>query len=438
MDNNKKELSKEWWESFLKESDNLQKAISVDNAFSDATSDEMLANTLDVFKDLDESARFRIWVNGKQREDLLSKLIKNPPKANEDLKTWTNRLFGMEKFGIIFNNGECWSQKFTTDIYNRVKPLLEKLGYPSMGIDITIFIGNYGWTPLGIHMDYIGESVLHMHLGPHKKDMYLWDKELYMKDMKGKLGEDRPEFFEEKAFKYEINKGGVFFMPWGMPHIGKTDDLSVGISIWLNKPTRQKMLKKIVDNVSSEFIIAGSNTFSEQQQSYEDNSTPILTLEHQKDIKQNLFEELIQDAVKKETINDLSFSDLLKMNTLDYQYALKSNLHFTLPLNKKKVKEPFFISEDTLISLDHPYQINWYHSNISKKLHLFIKGNKTMLNYHEDIVTMIKRINSNRTYSIDTLMDELFVDWPDGAAQRILEILHEQGALILENQKELA
>ena len=33
--------------------------------------------------------------------------------------------------------------------------------------------------PLGIHQDHRGENVIHFHLGPGDKQMYIWDEDAY-------------------------------------------------------------------------------------------------------------------------------------------------------------------------------------------------------------------------------------------------------------------
>jgi len=129
-----KEFSDEWWDSFLESTENLTKPVALNNAFSNKTSSNILDKTLDVFKSYDESAVFRVWVNGEKRDDLKNTLMENPPLEDDTLESWTNRFFGKQKFGIIFNHSECWNKDFNVEIYEKLKPLLEKVGYPMMGM----------------------------------------------------------------------------------------------------------------------------------------------------------------------------------------------------------------------------------------------------------------------------------------------------------------
>ncbi|WP_010178888.1 JmjC domain-containing protein [Aquimarina agarilytica] len=434
MENINNEFTTQWWDTFLDTSKNLTKPTSIKNAFSGQTSTQLLEKTLTIFKSFDERAMFRVWVNDKQRDDLNKTLMNNPPQKNDTLESWTNRIFGKQKFGIIFNESESWNKELNIDIYKKVKPLLEKAGYPMMGMDLTIFIGNYGWTPLGIHIDYLGESVMHFHLGPTKKEMYLWDKKLYLNDLKGNLGEKRPEFFLDKATKFTINQGDIFYMPWGMPHIGKSDELSVGVSVWFNKPTKQKLISKITDNLNLEFINE-KKTFFKEHDSFITNSEKIKTIDYQKNPLTNIFSELTNEFKKKDFLKETSFLELFKMATLDYQHSLKSSLNFSSPLFSSKEKKSPKIYNESLISMDNPYKIEWYHSDISSKLHLFIKGQKLMFNYSKDIIELVTRINQSKTCSVSELLQDLFIDFPKEVPLRIIELLYENDGISIKNIK---
>lgn len=63
------------------------------------------------------------------------------------------------------NNNEAFSEQLASRVLKMMSSLLKIAGLPPLGNEITVFIGNYGWTPLGIHKDHTGENVLHFHLG---------------------------------------------------------------------------------------------------------------------------------------------------------------------------------------------------------------------------------------------------------------------------------
>ena len=107
-------------------------------------------------------------------------LTQNPPKENEDIIDYCKRIFD-KRFGIIMNNNEAFSEQLATRVLKMMSPLFEIAGIPPLGNEITVFIGNYRWTPLGIHKDHTGENVLHFHLGPGRKQMYIWEDETYEK-----------------------------------------------------------------------------------------------------------------------------------------------------------------------------------------------------------------------------------------------------------------
>jgi len=281
-------------------------------------------------------------------------------------------------------------------------------------------------------MDYVGESVIHLHLGSAKKEMYLWDKEVYINELGGKLGERRAEFYSHKAQKFDIEEGGIFFMPWGMPHIGKTDELSAAVTVWFNRPTKQKLLRTVTDNINLEYV--AEKSFVNQHQSYVVDSKPVETLDYQKDPLLDLYPELTKDVKSKDFLSKISFLDLLKMEIKDYQYSLKSSLNFSKSLKGKVAKEHVGMSKNSSISLDLPYRIEYYHSQISGKLHLFVKGQKLMMNYSDDIIEMVRRLNASKGIKIADLLQGLFEEWPEELTFRLLEILYEKKGLLISNK----
>jgi len=194
---------------------------------------EVLKNRL-TMKDIDNG--FRVYIDGiEQEDDYLNNLCSTPPREEENITTYTNRIFE-KKFGLIINGGERHSDLISNNIISAIQPLLELKGMPPLGLEITIFIGNYGWTPLGIHQDHRGENVIHFHLGPGNKKMYIWDEDKY-KELSGNKQNNTNIFpILPYAKEFDFGAGDIYYMPWNLFHIGRTDELSVGITLWFNNP----------------------------------------------------------------------------------------------------------------------------------------------------------------------------------------------------------
>ncbi|UUZ49052.1 hypothetical protein LP420_00460 [Massilia sp. B-10] len=127
----------------------------------------------------------RIYINGEQLpRKRLDHFYDHPPAPGEHLLAWVARVFPEQEFGIIINTGEKFVHALSQEIALMLAPLFAALGFPREGINYTIFIGNYDKTPLGIHQDKRGENVMHFHLGPARKSMFLWDEPTYRELLK--------------------------------------------------------------------------------------------------------------------------------------------------------------------------------------------------------------------------------------------------------------
>ena len=416
----KKSLSKDWWNDFLEDTKNMTQPYFYNNVFNNYK--ELNNGVLQVIKNLrKDEYPFRVYIENKQREDYNKIIFENKPQEDEAIESWSKRIFGFQKFGIILNHGESYVKDLSINVLKYLKPLLENVGYPVHGVDFTIFIGNYGWTPLGIHTDNTGENVMHFHLGPGEKTMYIWDTDEFKK-LGGESNDQRiDKFLPYVKHKMTFGAGGLFFMPWNFHHIGKSDELSVGLSVWLNRPRRDDLVSKVFSEIHKEY------TVKESKKGKEDKDIPII------DLKKNLLENDVLETVLSnvsDEIKELTISELIELSVKDFQYSLKSNLGYAISL-KPQLETKENLSIDSIIKLDSPFEILYYTSPQNKKIKIFTKGKKTEIIYHKDIEILINKINNSGELLISDLLNGLFLEWPEGAGLRIIELIYENEGVLL-------
>jgi hypothetical protein len=172
-----------WWQNtFLKDTQNFNKTCVFKNCISTTdinTLKKEVSNTINTICELKtEEYGFRVWLDGEQTSVEKNQYVfENQIENNESIENWSNRVFKNKKFGIILNGAEVLNPKLAQKIASFMIPLFKTNGSPLRGYNITLFIGNYGFTPLGIHKDPPGESVIHFHLGPSQKTIYQWDND---------------------------------------------------------------------------------------------------------------------------------------------------------------------------------------------------------------------------------------------------------------------
>ncbi|KND54541.1 hypothetical protein BPUN_4423 [Candidatus Paraburkholderia kirkii] len=178
---------------------------------------------------------FRVYLDGNLSAEADDWIRHTEPHRSERLESWLQRSMGYRHFCIIVNHAEKWSDTLACFTAEFVEPIRESLGKNHTNVEISFFIGNYGHTPFGIHLDDPYSSVVHLHLGA-TKTMYLWNDEVFKQSdgIHHRFDVDNLKMFAES---YKIESGDVFVLPPHYWHIGEATDFSVGLAIAISRET---------------------------------------------------------------------------------------------------------------------------------------------------------------------------------------------------------
>ncbi len=407
-----KMFSKKWWDQFNIKSRYLSIPLVVENAVKDNVV-ELKNGIYEMLQNLDNDPNFKswgVWVNGKQNDEKGKTLLKDPIKNENDLIPWQKRNFGDEKFGIILNDGQRYSDNVREIITKCFTPFFEN-NAPFGGVNFSIFIGNYGWTPIGIHEDHKGSFVMHFHLGPGRKTMYMWERSNYIKNLEGKENEKFPnEYLAFADYKCHFEEGDLFFMPWNYYHIGKSDELSLGLTVWVNYSTVDGVLNGIWEN--------GFKGIKQSEENLENVIPNFMSIEDSTGmdlILSHLDEELAQ----------LGLNDFISEELEDYSGALISNNWYDKGAVKKE-KVNVEINEVTRLAIN---KSKIHYSCSGDTIKIFHRGNKVSFIYHQDIEKLIKSLNTGNTNRVKNILSDLFLNWPEEVGIRLLEVLYENDIL---------
>ena len=177
-----------WWDEFLEKTNNMSEPGAFYNCMPSEETALMRTYILEILARLAHMRTskygYRVYLKGVLLDgNGMEKIYDLPPLPGETLEQWVVRAFGEQKFGMIINQGERFNLELSKLIALKIQPYLAKTGIPTEGLIYTLFIGNYDSTPLGIHKDLPGKSVMHFHLGPGAKTMYTWDDEVFADDV---------------------------------------------------------------------------------------------------------------------------------------------------------------------------------------------------------------------------------------------------------------
>lgn len=421
MDTN---IDSKWWETFIERTDNFKKTAVIKNVMSKDLIEKLNLAVMDGLRNrilAEDKNGLRIYFPEKDKrkefDEFIDTFFKSPPKTNEDIKTYSNRIF-KEKFGMIINFYERHSNYISNEIREVIDPLFKNIGIPATGIDITVFIGNYGWTPLGIHQDHIGENVMHFHLGPAPKTMYTWDEDEYKKLTNTKHNNFEIKPLLKYAEKYDFSAGDVYFMPWNKFHIGKTDELSVGVTLWFNNPTKVRYFDKIMNTFYTSYV--------------DDNNDVLLPFDDYLNSEKpfETFLSIIKNKEKNNFLN-LTVKDFFSFLFEEYRLSLISNGGWqATPLSQKDLKkynmdEYHFLEEAKVVSNPHfniLYNIDKQNNTISA----FVRGSKISIKHDKEIIRIIEQLNTHQVISVQEMLAKSNGNWPKEASLYFLSMVYDK------------
>ncbi len=415
-------FTREWWSLFIEKTRSLKKTTVFEHCLNRDETLLMRNYLMDIIAQLSQMRTgqfgYRVFVDGQQVDQKeMETIYDKEPFAGESFEDWAARSFEDVKFGMIINRGEKFSPDLAEMVSKKIAPLLEKIGIPRLGITFTIFIGNYGWTPIGIHTDAIGEKVLHFHLGKGRKTMYTWDRESYEEKTTPleRINNTEIEKHLEYANEYDFGEGDLYFMAEGEYHVGRSDELSMGLTLWFNNHTKNQLSRRALQVVTDQYL--------------QDNSDILFP-----DLNSVSYFEGFKESLDlfniPEELENMTFKEVLQEAYKDFRYSLYSNGGFwTRPF---PVEQNFQFTNDIIVKKVSTSNILYKESVDGKKLYIYVRGTKLIFNNYACIKNMIDELNKGNDISVEKLMKMLDESWDESIGFYILNAIYlHQGIRIL-------
>lgn len=414
--------SEAWWDHFILETASMKKTVVLKNVLTPVVN-EYRNYILDTFVNLAKRKwedRCRIYVENLIDVGTNDIIRSSPPLPGEDLVDWSTRAFKGKRFAIILNNAQNYSDALAKQIHHLLRPLVEKLGIPHGGFDVTFFIGNYKYTPLGFHKDPEGHKVMHLHLGPGNKDMHLIDPELYEGELANITfknnsfnGFTEYDKIMHHSTKYVIKEGDVYFMPWGIYHVGKSEELSASITVWHMDPSVRDMQRKLNNNLIEKIFKTGIDDLIET------NPTGFGA--------DRILRALKPTMELDEEYQNISIGDAIPNLVGDYLMQLKSNGYFGAASIPTADELP--IRETTRISGNEPFPIV-YKVVKQEQIAVFVRGNRILLPYHPFLPKFIDQLNAWVPLKLDEAIQPLALDWEMDSIYDLIQTLHSYKGIV--------
>lgn len=356
----------------------------------------------------------RLYLKKHLEADGFATLTHRKPQVDENVSDWAKRCFP-EEFGIIMNSIQNYSDELASFSYDFFEQVIDQFRFPLGGTDISFFIGDYQYTPLGFHKDPTGHKVIHLHLGPGTKEMYLIPAEVYEKDIQHITRDEKGQFgsfmdYERLipyATKYEIEPGDIFYMPPSIWHVGVNKGLSAAVTLWHLDITPRDLQRKILLALKEKLPATL-------------NKTDVLVSPD--DVKNGeVFEQLSARLGINHIQSDESFAESVAHSLKDYASKLSSNGGYIQQGNIKKAPEQNWATEDQ-IKLKHPFKLV-VDQNGTGKMTLFLRGHRISCPANKNMPVIATQLNDRQIFDIGHICGLLEADWSPTASRQFITLL---------------
>lgn len=202
---------------------------------------------------IDSSARkfnfIRGYVDGLEDYSLGERFLNSIvdfTSADNEMKTVIKRSFGGTsavfgaRSGMIVNGGLQWSDALQDQVIQATSGMVSEFGEAPVSVDITFFIGAYGATPFGVHVDDASHRTVLFNLGPEDKGMAVWENEQITQQFGNVSNISDVASIDAQPESYMFGSTQAFVLPSHRYHVGLNEGLSTVAAIVIDKVDDRK------------------------------------------------------------------------------------------------------------------------------------------------------------------------------------------------------
>jgi hypothetical protein len=244
------------WDELLARTDGLRKSAVLTGFFAAPPVGEQ--DVLDILRRVSSQYRGELLstlraYQGGRREELEHRVLSGAPGAGATLAQWFGETFQGQPSALILNRVERWSAQ----VANIAASLNHALsgGDPDRLLDVecVLLIGDYGYSPFGVHLDYDTTRVVHIPLTAARKTMLLWTEAEFVRA----TGKREPCFdFDallDSAERHEFSSGDVFFLASDRYHVGHSPRLTATLAVVMTAHRQASSLSQLPDALAAAF-----------------------------------------------------------------------------------------------------------------------------------------------------------------------------------------
>ena len=397
------------WNTFYKDTKQLQKPAQAHQLLSQSDINHLQLLLIDVLNGFlnkgEHHIGMKIYIDSELRNDYILKLVKHPPKVGESLEEWSHQIFGDQKFGMILIGLEQYSNAFAIKAASMVSPLLKTAGMPVHGLSFLFFMGNYGFTPFGIHKEATGEDGILFHLGPENKQFYTWDDPKFNSlDHNTQVFHNVSEMISEGE-EYILEPGDAMFIPHYVYHIGNTSEFSSSVVLDYINPPKDQFENDLIQATAEQ----GLKNHVDYEKPIEMEATPAL------------WNQLIDIQSVQRKMELVLSRNILKLRSNGGLARKSIRNHATMPsdMNANFKGIPIF----PLL----------YEVQTDDSVLIFARGHQMVIKNHPNLIELINRLNDGATISGSLVHSLLGPAWDLIDVFSFLQELFSKDAIEIDN-----
>ncbi|OXS99078.1 hypothetical protein B7H23_12795 [Notoacmeibacter marinus] len=179
---------------------------------------------------------FRGYVGGREDYSLAEKFLRYDVTPNRIERSISDAFGGEtpelgENAGLIVNGSLQWSDRLQEASSEHAHQIASIYVSQQITFDVTLFIGAYGSTPFGVHIDDASHRTILFNLGPGDKGMAIWRNQ----DILEQFGKVRnildPASIKAAPERFFFKTGEAFVLPSERYHVGLNSTLSTTAAI---------------------------------------------------------------------------------------------------------------------------------------------------------------------------------------------------------------
>ena len=339
-------------------------------------------------KAIDEKAfvNFRIWLNGNEESSNAALLLKKI-EAEDNLESWGDKVFHGKKYCILISRLEQFADDICASLSLFLSPILEDIGNSFSGNTITVLLGNYGFTPAGIHRDPGENSIFHFNLGPNEKEILIWDRKDFLESTGSEEAYKYPEKIRHISRNFCLKPNDLFILPPNEYHIGFTPKFAVDVVAVISNDSNKKITELVYNSLIEDNLARCINDYE---------------IDRIKCVEPDDYQSSIQHVAINKLLKNNTFESVLKKQLQDLYFSKRSNAWWSFPPTLSEIETSNLLAKK--IQLNYPFPILIYANE--NQLKIFMRGRELITKLDPTVVDLVEKINTNIVLPVEALVQE--------------------------------